>query len=94
MPAILNAANEISVNAFLEKKIGFGEIARINAGVICSCRSAAADTIESVIEADDSARETARRLVAEAASEALAAWRSSTDITAALLRLDSQLPKP
>jgi len=73
MPAILNAANEISVSAFLQKKIGFGEIARINKEVMNSGSAAAADTIDSVIEADRSARAIAVKLVADAASAALAA---------------------
>jgi len=73
MPAILNAANEISVAAFLEKRIGFGEIARINKRVMDSCRPAPADTISAVLDADVAARKVAERLVAEAASTALAA---------------------
>lgn len=71
--AILNAANEISVSAFLESRIGFGEIARINKAVMDTCIPAAADTIEAVIDADRAAREVAERLVAEASSTALAA---------------------
>ena len=73
MPAILNAANEISVSAFLEKKIGFGEIARINKEVMSSLQSTAADTIDAVISADREARVVATRLVAEVASTAVAA---------------------
>ena len=73
MPAILNAANETSVSAFLEKKIRFGEIARINKEVMNSRQSTAADTIDAVISADREARDVATRLVAEAASTAIAA---------------------
>ena len=73
MPAVLNAANEVSVSAFLEKKISFGEIGRINKGVLGMCSPAAADTIDAVIDADRAAREIAVKLVAEASSTALAA---------------------
>lgn len=71
--AILNAANEVSVSAFLESRIGFSEIARINKAVMDTCIPAAADTIDAVIDADRAAREVAERLVAEASSTAVAA---------------------
>src|SRR3954466_16065701 len=46
MPAVLNAANEISVNAFLQKKIGFDDIATINRSVMLRHPVGLADTIE------------------------------------------------
>lgn len=67
MPTVLNAANEIAVEAFLLGRIGFMDIARI---VEACCKAAARDTNgrtpQSVVEAlniDSSSRERARSLV-------------------------------
>jgi len=72
-PAALNAANEISVNAFLQKRITFGDISRINRAVIDGHTAASADTIEAVLKADRDARNAATKLVDEAARTAVAA---------------------
>ena len=53
MPAVLNAANEVAVRAFLDAKIGFGEIARINASVMQSHEPVPASSLESVLAADE-----------------------------------------
>ena len=54
LPTILNAANEIAVEAFLARRIGFMDIARI---VEACCEAAGRDTNgrtpESVLEALD-----------------------------------------
>jgi len=71
--AALNAANEVSVDAFLHKKIGFGDIARINGAVLRSHQAAGADTIDAVVEADRSARQAAHEMVTELARTAVAA---------------------
>jgi 1-deoxy-D-xylulose-5-phosphate reductoisomerase len=71
--AAVNAANEVTVNAFLQTKIGFGDIARINRSVLKAHPTAAADTIEAVIAADTNARRVAQDLVAELAQTAVAA---------------------
>ena len=63
MPAALNAANEVAVGAFLEGKIRFGDIARINEAVTQDHSPASADSIEKVLEADRSARGSACALV-------------------------------
>lgn len=57
MPAVLNASNEIAVNAFLEEVIGFRDIPVIIKKVMDSHRLQPADTIEVVLEADKWARE-------------------------------------
>lgn len=62
---VLNAANEISVAAFLNRQIGFGDIARVNERVVdgmAGCE--AGHDLESVIELDRYARERARSIVA------------------------------
>ena len=73
MPAALNAANEVSVNAFLQKRIAFGDISRINRAVIDSHKAVLADTIDAVLNADGSARQAAEKLVEDAARTAIAA---------------------
>jgi len=73
MTAVLNAANEVAVNAFLEKKIGFSDIATINRSVIKGHETGPADKIENVIAADRTARENAAKLVNELTRTAVAA---------------------
>lgn len=67
MPAVLNAANEVSVRAFLDGKISFGEIAETNAGVMREHRPGAADTLSAVLEADAWARRRAIMAISPAA---------------------------
>ncbi len=56
LPAALNAANEVSVQAFLDGKIRINEIAVINAAVMDDHESRPADSLEAVVEADEWAR--------------------------------------
>jgi len=60
-PTILNAANEVGVAAFLERRIGFLDIAATVARVLDALGSPRADTLEAVLELDDSARRAAER---------------------------------
>ncbi|MBM3618599.1 MAG: 1-deoxy-D-xylulose-5-phosphate reductoisomerase, partial [Alphaproteobacteria bacterium] len=55
-PIIFNAANEIAVQAFLDKRIGFLEIARTVEKMLNARPSQAIKTLEDVNEADASAR--------------------------------------
>lgn len=59
MPAALNAANEVSVQAFLDGKIKLSEIAEINRGVMNDHVSQSVTSLESVLETDKWARERA-----------------------------------
>ena len=63
-PAVLNAANEVAVGAFLNGKIGFLDIASIVDS--CLARALVGDlkTIEAVCAIDQTAREHARQIVA------------------------------
>jgi 1-deoxy-D-xylulose-5-phosphate reductoisomerase len=63
--AVLNAANEIAVAAFLNKKIGFTDIARIIEQVLAKQSTVKATTIEVVQTADAEARLLANQIVAE-----------------------------
>jgi len=55
-PAILNAANEIAVAAFLEGRIGFLEIAAIVADTLSGYDPAPPETLEAVLAVDAEAR--------------------------------------
>ena len=62
-PARLNAANEVAVQAFLDEKIGFTEIAQVIQQTLTSTRYAEALTLDSVLDADKEARHYAQDLV-------------------------------
>ncbi|MCX6366951.1 MAG: 1-deoxy-D-xylulose-5-phosphate reductoisomerase [Armatimonadetes bacterium] len=55
-PAILNAANEAAVGAFLEGKLRFGQLATAVEGALGSIPVTDADTLEKITLADASAR--------------------------------------
>jgi len=59
MPAVLNAANEIAVAAFLEGKIGFREIHRIIDKTMRVHSTKHVNTVEDILEVDRWAREQA-----------------------------------
>jgi 1-deoxy-D-xylulose-5-phosphate reductoisomerase len=63
MPAVLNAANEIAVEAFLAGKIGFREIHRTIERTMRGHSPRAARNVEDVLEVDRWARERAGSLV-------------------------------
>ncbi len=63
LPAVLNAANEISVQAFLEGQIRLSEIAKINESVMDSHQIQLADSLEKILSADSWARESARKML-------------------------------
>ena len=62
-PAILNAANEVAVEGFLAKKIGFLDIARMVEHILERIPRENAESIEAVLEADVNARHLARELI-------------------------------
>jgi len=59
-PGTLNAANEVAVDAFLQRRIGFLDIAAIVADTLAACPAAAAGSLEALREADAHARRLAR----------------------------------
>ena len=59
-PAVLNAANEVAVDAFLNGKISFLDIPRLISDVLATQASVAADTLDDVLLADAQARAAAR----------------------------------
>lgn len=61
MPAVLNAANEVAVDAFLEGRIGFMDIARMNESVMQKHSINGNPSLADVLEADRWARSEAAR---------------------------------
>ena len=62
LPAVLNAANEVAVDAFLAGRIGFTRIPRIIEAVMERASARPADGLETLMEADREARVLAREL--------------------------------
>ncbi|NDC08721.1 MAG: 1-deoxy-D-xylulose-5-phosphate reductoisomerase [Oxalobacteraceae bacterium] len=62
-PAVLNAANEVAVQAFLDRQISFSRISSLIAETLSRIPAAAVDTLESLLEQDTKAREQARALL-------------------------------
>lgn len=60
-PAVFNAANEVAVALFLERRIGFTDIAGLCAGVLEAHDPLAVDSLATLMEADRWAREETRR---------------------------------
>jgi len=63
LPAVLNAANEVAVHAFLEERISFVEIPRLIETVMNAHEASPDPTLEEVMAADRWARGEAERLV-------------------------------
>jgi len=62
-PAVLNAANEVAVDAFLKGGIRFTDIARVVAGVLDKAHEGVSDSLDGVLAADTAARQAARSLL-------------------------------
>jgi 1-deoxy-D-xylulose-5-phosphate reductoisomerase len=69
--AILNAANEIAVEAFLERRLPFLAVVETAAEVLASMRPRPIERLEDVLDADTEARERARGLLPRARHEAI-----------------------
>ena len=65
MPAVLNAANEVAVDAFLREKIGFIQIPQVIAAVMDAHDPVASPVIEEILYADRWAREAGAQWVAQ-----------------------------
>ncbi len=67
-PTILSAANEVAVEAFLARRLGFTEIAALVERVLDRLGSPAADSLEAVMALDGAARQAARQVAAARAA--------------------------
>ena len=63
-PALLNAANEVAVQSFLDREIGFRDIDRVIAQVMDAVPHGPAPSIEAVLAQDARAREAAQDVIA------------------------------
>ncbi len=63
LPAVLNAANETAVAAFLDHRIGFLQIAQIIEAVMAAHASVAKPQLEDFLHADRWARQTAQKII-------------------------------
>jgi len=63
LAAILNAANEVAVQAFLDGRIGFGKIAPLIQEVMSAIPNRQADDITALLEQDRQARDHAEALI-------------------------------
>jgi len=62
--AILNAANEVAVRAFLERRLAFTGIPRIIEATLARCASREANSLDVILEDDAVARDTAMTVLA------------------------------
>jgi 1-deoxy-D-xylulose-5-phosphate reductoisomerase len=60
MPATLNAANEVAVERFLARDVGFGDVPRIIAAAMAEHHASPYETVADVLQADAAARLSAR----------------------------------
>ena len=63
MPAVLNAANEVAVHAFLNGKIRLSEIAEINESVMAAHQNSSSVDLSTILETDRAARSRAADFV-------------------------------
>jgi 1-deoxy-D-xylulose-5-phosphate reductoisomerase len=71
MPATLNAANEIAVQAFLDNKIKLSDIPRINETVMNESKNEKVADLETVLAADEWARNKAKEILSSKAVSAV-----------------------
>jgi 1-deoxy-D-xylulose-5-phosphate reductoisomerase len=64
-PAILNAANEVAVAAFLEQRLPYLQIAGVVRETLSAIQSVSAGSIDIVLGADAQARQVAAQLVSK-----------------------------
>ena len=64
--AVLNAANEVAVGAFLDRRLRFTRIARVVEETVAACAGAEPGDLDAVLDADERARARAEELVAAA----------------------------
>lgn len=63
MPCVLNAANEVAVQAFLEDKIGFLQMSDVVGNTMEKCQYIKKPDYQQYIDCDKEARELAKRLI-------------------------------
>src|SRR5882672_3750022 len=69
LPAAMNAANEEAVQAFIEERISFADIPQVIASVMDGHRTIDVSSLDTVVDADRSARAAARLAISQASLE-------------------------
>jgi 1-deoxy-D-xylulose-5-phosphate reductoisomerase len=64
VPAVLNAANEVAVEAFLAGRLSFPGIVETVAQVVATVQDGSEDSLEDILAADAMARSEAERIIA------------------------------
>lgn len=67
---VLNAANEVAVDKFLDEKIGFADIARVNAHTLQQLSIVAADSVDELQRMDATARSCADEFISNGLTSA------------------------
>lgn len=73
---VLNAANEIGVEAFIQGKIGFTDIARLCHAMMYGFQPPAPTNLEAILDTDKQARKLAQSWIEGFATN----WRTNLDI--------------
>jgi 1-deoxy-D-xylulose-5-phosphate reductoisomerase len=68
-PAVLNAANEVAVEAFLERRLNFLEIAAVIETVVTQCGGGVIGSLEDILAADSESRRRAREQISGSSAE-------------------------
>ena len=63
MPCILNAANEVAVDLFLQERIGFGQMSQLIEKTLQKASFIQAPTLEDYVESDAETREIANKFI-------------------------------
>lgn len=66
--AIMNAANEVAVEAFLNKQINFGDIAKIVEVVLENISVTVVDSVDTILDADFQARQFSLQYISDSAA--------------------------
>ncbi len=64
-PAVLNAANEVAVESFLSRRIGFMQIAQVVEATLAALPGQAADDLDALLQVDAEARRVAERKIVD-----------------------------
>jgi len=64
-PAVMNAANEVAVQSFLQETIKFAEIYDVVADVVGKFEPVSAESVEAILEVDKNARHLAKQKVSQ-----------------------------
>lgn len=64
-PAVLNAANEIAVEAFLEERLGFAQIPAVVAATLATAGTGGVDSLEEILAVNTRARALAAQIIVE-----------------------------